>query len=257
MMDTNLHPSWLELDRLVAGPAPHPDEAIGRHVAACARCTQRLARARQQDADFLAWYPDEGQLLGRPRHRPRRAGGRRLVLGLLSAAVLVVAGVIALVLLRFQAPPSPPAATDRLKGSSLMEMVVQRGETTFPFSGEPLRAGDILAFRYTTPRHFLLMATLERRGRVQVFYPPSGDRSARIRPGSQIRLERGLQLDDYTGPERILGLFTDRPLEAARVRRALLAGLHRVSGEAREMLELGRLPLEGDHVTWLIRKERP
>jgi hypothetical protein len=255
MREIESHPSLLDLDRHLMGALQDlGGEEVNAHIDGCVACQHRLQAERALGEQYLTWLPREQDLLRRARSAPPARAPRRLTVIGLSAAV--AAALVLVVTWRAHwAPDGGPH--DRIKGGSLMEVVVQRDQATAPFEGQPLQQGDVLAFRYSSQRRYLLMATLEARGKVQVFYPPDGAQSAPIAAGAKIKLKRGLQLDAYPGPERIVALFSDLPLRAEVVERALLERLQALRGDPRRQLAIDRLALPCDQVSWLIEKARP
>jgi hypothetical protein len=258
MTEAGLHLSRLALDRLLAGGTA-PAEARD-HLQGCSRCRQRLERMRAADAAFVGRFPS-WQALQATR---RSALPRRLPLGLALAGSLAAA-VVAVVVVRSTSTDqrrggprpalAPVSPTERSKGSSVVELAVSRNGRSFVYDGQALQPGDVLAFRTTTAHRYLLLASIERSGAVDVFFADAqGRRSAAIRSGRQVALDRGVELDDYLGRERLIALLSDAPLEVETVRRAIRARWRRLSPAAAEKLQLDRLPLAAEQLSWLIEK---
>lgn len=253
--------SDLALDRLVAGDSSAADQA--RHLDTCPRCRERLALLEATRAQAA---PEIERMLGiaqarvrtvppAPSLRPRGFSWGRLALA--GAALLALA--LAWPLLRDPVPVVPagdlPAETIRIKGVS-MRFFVQRGDRVAPgVSGDPYRPGDSLRFVVSSdaPRNLLLVG-VEASGRVSVYHPFGGDRSAPLEAGTDIALPDSLVLDDSTEDEAFLGLFTDQPLEVDQVRAAIADAMAVSPGLDPA---LGTLVLPGQHRWIVIRRETP
>ena len=247
------HLSHLILDQLRAGVLDDPGPARA-HLDVCPRCRARLDAMASADARFLERFPSEAALV---RQRPAPAPVRRSWPAVLVGAAATAAVVLALVLLPVgPQPPGREGTSERTKGSSWMEIAVSRGASSFPYAGQPLREGDILVFRYSSPRAYLLLLTLEASGRVRVLLPVDGRTSMSIQRGAKIRLPQGIELDDYPGPERLIALFSDGPLSAAEVTTEVERRHAALRERARAELALGPLPFPGDSLSWLLSKER-
>jgi len=138
-----------------------------------------------------------------------------------------------------------------------MEIAVSRADSSFQYDAQPLRSGDVLVFSYSSDRSFLLLLGLEGSGKARVLLPPDARASMPIARGARIRLQHGIELDDYPGPERLIALFSDDPLSAETVIAEVQRRHASLEGAARSHLVLGRLPFATDEVSWLLRKERP
>jgi hypothetical protein len=59
-----------------------------------------------------------------------------------------------------------------------------------------------------------MLLSLEASGKAQVLLPTDTQMSMPIERGAKIRLQQGVELDDYFGPEPLVALFSDEPLSA-------------------------------------------
>ncbi|MBI5510521.1 MAG: hypothetical protein HY903_17325 [Deltaproteobacteria bacterium] len=265
MTHTVEHLSDLVNDELCAGLPPR--EGVEVHLARCAECREALDAARAAHDRFLARYPALETLPARrksPAVREEDPGAgwldwlrasrstRRFTWGLGLAAATAVA---ILMVPRFQ--PLPPETGIRLKGGSSVELFVARGDRSQLFSGQPLRAGDRLAIRYSTEHRYLMLVSVEASGKISVLLPADGEASMPIEPGHARRLDDGVELDAYPGPERWVALLTDQPLTRADVVRTLSAAMLDAGGTTRLTAALEPLPFAGEQLSWLLTKEAP
>lgn len=255
------HPSRLVLDRIRLDDLPGDDERRV-HVESCAQCQAYTRRMEEKDREFLAahpnpWWTDASTSTAAPARPRGRAGWVGLGLAAAAAATALAAALLVVTWPSEEEVPGARGADGRPKGSSLVEMAVRRGPDSFPFRGELLRAGDLVAFRYTTERSYILIASLEASSRVHLFVPAGGERSRPIEPGVRVRLDTGIELDDYPDAERIFVWLTDVPLDVSQVVRLLEERFRSIDAAAAADLDVGQLPLEGEQFSWLIRKEAP
>lgn len=253
------HLSPLALDRLLFEA---DSDSAELHLRGCERCAARLARLREDDAAFLARFPTLEALRSRRDSRPAAAERRswswptRWKLAL--AGALVTASIAALVFRGVEPPERSHVGAVRTKGISTVELGVSHGELALPIEeGFPLGEGDVLVLRYTTQKPYLLLLSLESSGKVNVYITdPARRRSLRIRPGRNLQLKLGVELDAYVGRERIVALLSASPLEVEAVRQSVEQRFHSLQGEERDRLEIGPLPLEAEQFDWLIEKVR-
>jgi hypothetical protein len=248
------HLSRLALDLVCAGAAGAEERL---HLDGCERCAAQLASMRQEYGAFLARFPSLDELARSRPATPERRWWRAAAPWRLGLAGAVAAAALVAFALSYRQHP-PPDGGVRAKGSSIVELAVARGGRSFVYEeGLPLRQGDILAFRYTTARPYLLLLSLERSGKVNVYFTdPSRRRSMRIQPGQGVQLKVGVELDDYLGPERVIALLSQSPLEVEAVRRAVLERFGSLGGADRDRLELGPLQLDAEQFGWLLEKGR-
>ena len=247
------HPSRLVLDRVLARTLDDPDGEIGRHIESCERCRQRLKSIERAHRQFLETYPNEEALSKEaPESQASRTSspGWRWALGGSAA----VAAATLLILFLAPKPPTDKPSGIREKGGTVVELAIRRGSRQFDYRGQKLQGGDVLAFRYTTKRRYLILLSLEASGKVQIFLPRKSEHSIPIKAGKGIALKQGIALDLYPGPERILALFSDRAISVKKLRLVVKARYKALKSGGIERLSIGRLPVKGDQVSWLIRK---
>jgi hypothetical protein len=267
MTSNALHPSRLQLDLHLAGV---DGASVTEHLAECPRCRARLERMASADSAFLEQYPTPASLQrpdraaqgarspAAPSGQPRRIL-RRWVPAVAAAAVAALVLGVLWVLPPKNAPLTlHPLDTERVKGGSIVEIAVKRDGQSASYEGQPLRSGDVLAFRVTTDRRYLMLLSVEKTGRVNVFLTdPTGQRSMAVTPGARRVLSRGIELDDYVGPERLVARLTDHPLSVAAVRSELRQWYRGLPVPKDRALEQPLPSFDGDTLTWLLTKVVP
>jgi hypothetical protein len=219
------HISALQLETQRLGLASRGEHAaIERHLAGCGACQGLAESVRAAHREFASEVLPRtlpGLTARRARQRRRTAWTFSLVMVPAMAALLVVA--------RSTGwwpgqPVEEPAYA--LKGGPALLVAVRREELVFrPHPDKPLRPGDLLAFSVQGVQSpFVLVASVDGAGQVNVYVPFDGQRSAPLPAageGGRVALEGSVILDGSPGPERIYAFFSTRPLEAAAVRAAL------------------------------------
>jgi hypothetical protein len=267
MKEAACHPSRYMLDQYLADVLQvEESETTAQHLSHCLKCQQRIKAMQTQDADFYALYPTLESLsssnFGAAPADTTSSGGVSGLLaffrcwGFAMVGAVAVAGLITVFsVYHLMHLPTSASMKERIKGGSVMEIAIRRQNRSFLYQEQPLHAGDVLAFRYTTQRRFLLLFSLESSGRMNVFVPASSRKSETISPGSQIKLQQGIELDAYSGPERLIALFTDMPLDIAQVRREVSTRFKALKTPQRYLVAIGQLPFAGDQLSWLLQRE--
>lgn len=247
------HPSRRELDALLLGEVA---ASVSAHVEGCGHCRGRLDAMREVHEGFLERYPTLESLPRRAPEQPRRVerSGARLWRPVFLGASFAAAAAVLVVAL---VPEQGVEPTIRAKGASIVELAVDRGGASVAPEGQPLRAGDHLGLRYTTTLRYLMLLSVEASGRVSIYLPQDGAQSIAIRPGRQVVLEQGVELDDYVGPERLIALLSEAPLRVDEVRAAVGEAFAQLGAEARDTLDLPPLPVSAEQFSWLLHKEAP
>jgi hypothetical protein len=208
------HLSSLAIDALAGGHLAGGDaEAARAHVAACARCRADFAAAEAACATFTRDVLP--RTVGKLRARRSWHWWRwtALVAPLLAAAALLL----------FFARRGDVAEPDvRVKGATTFQVFAKRGDRVFAVrDGTKLAAGDQIRFVAGGTR-YLLIGSVDGAGKPTVYYPYGGPRSAQIAEQPS-ELPGSIVLDAAPGPERVFALFSQQPLEAPVVTRALAA----------------------------------
>ena len=204
------------------------------HADACERCRAVLVRAREEDDHYRSEMA--GELLRLVQKRaPARATERRRVR---TWCLVAVAAAVVLVLLLFlprlleetgrQQPGAiPPVAKlgqqEEAKGPYVgtkasvgLAVYVWRGEKARRLlPGEVLHPGDSIRLLPSAEgQRFLLVLVHDTMGEIQVVHPLNGRRSVPLPlPGEPVA--GALELDEQTGTEMLVALYTKEPLAAA------------------------------------------
>jgi hypothetical protein len=261
-MKSEPHVTALDLDLLVLGQAsPEQVARIEAHSVNCPSCAARRGEHGKLVQHFhSSVFPRTARnLLARRRPGPRW----RWMLGLalpLTACVLLLArsypgnkNPSAIV-----DPPRDPG-TIGIKGPSVVRVFARRnGANTADVikvsDGDRLAAGDALRFVLSpTGLPYVLIASVDGAGQVNVYYPFHGQASIEVDPKGTVSVPGSIVLDKAPGPERIFVIHSDRPILAQTARDAL-AELG--AGGARMIRGVQRLPIAGTvQSTLLFEKE--
>lgn len=210
---TTSHVSAFTLDALALGALdPDREAAAHAHVASCAAC--RGAR------DAAAALREHFMIRVLPRGLPARRHHRWLWLAVpaLAAALLVA----------LWPRLEPPEQGDLgIKGTASWQVFANRSGHTFAVhDGTELAAGDRIRFVVVPGgARYLLVASVDGRGAVTIYYPYEGSQSAPI-DGERFELTGSIVLDAAPGPERIYALLSDEPITADAVRAPLRMVAH-------------------------------
>lgn len=178
--------------------------ALDRHLRHCSECRRSVSEMKKEQSEFLESYPE----VPMAKKKTGTILRFRALTPLLSVAAVLV---VALGLARFL--PRQPETAWRTKGSTSLALYVSdstgkpsvRDDSVF-FPGERIQ------FSYSCGKErYLILASIDEKGNVSVFYPTSGDHSMLLEPGSDLPLPHSIRLDDYIGVERYFALFSREP----------------------------------------------
>lgn len=199
--------SSFRLDQLLAGELA-PKIAVGArdHVAACARCSKRLAACEAERRAFVAEPPAPLPPPVVIDQRPPRPMRRQW---LWLAAPALAACAVAVWLVRPRGADHP--AGTRVKGAAHLEVfVAHAGQVRAGGPGEVVAAGDRLQFAYSATRAgYLAIASVDAAGVTSVYHD-----SAPFEPGEHVELGESVELDATLGDETIYAVFCARSLDA-------------------------------------------
>jgi anti-sigma factor RsiW len=257
-MSNEPHVTALDLDLLALGQiSPEHVARIEAHSMACPACAARRTEHGEHVRHFRSSVF--------PRTVERLAENRRPVLPwrwLLGFALPLTACVLLLVHGHGKHPAivEQPGAPGELgiKGSSARVFARRNRPNTTDViklnDGDRLAAGDALRFvLLPTGRPYVLIASIDGAGQVNVYYPFHGEASAEVDPKATVSVPGSIVLDQAPGPERIFFIHSAEPLQARTVR-DLLVKLG--AGGARMIRGTKHLPIAGTvQSTLLFEKE--
>jgi hypothetical protein len=215
MTDGQRHLSALTLDRRALGDLSAEDsQAMDLHLADCELCRGRLSAQRESFQKF------EQYVL--PAVLPVLTARRRSYAWQLAWGVPIAASLALAILLLPRAVPRPQAALQdevSVKGGPNFQTFVKRGTQVFAAAdGVLLMPGDALRFVVQSAGlPYLLIVSRDGAGHLTVYYPFGGTHSAELKSEGRNELPGSVELDATPGEERLLALFSRRPLEASRV----------------------------------------
>jgi hypothetical protein len=205
-------PSTFALDdaELHGGPGA---AVVARHLDSCDRCQARRARrtALGRHFDAALREPLWHRIDAARRHRPwwRRLGLAGPVLAVAAAVVVVATGHRDTHQGRYRGT----------KGDLAIEVAGRRAGAVFAVdSSTEVRPGDELQLTVRAARAagggFVLAGSVDGTGKFSSFYPASLDGHSMPLPPPGTPLEPPVVLDDAPGPERIVVVLSERPIEA-------------------------------------------
>lgn len=250
-------PSRHSLARLAAGELEGEARASVEAAAAESEPAQRLIR--ELDADRAAFRMQHPRAAFEAALEARRGSRGRAWWWMPAGALVAAAAAVALTWVPTEPTAAgvsvaPVAPQTRLKAAPGLTFHVQReGQVEAGTPGGVYYPGDRIQLRYTTGTHrHLVVVSLDSRGAVTPFYD-AGGRSLDIEPGVEQLLEGSVTLDGALGSERILGCFSERPVDTDDLveagRRALVAA-------GGDPAKVARLEVGCAQATFLIDKRR-
>lgn len=187
---------------------------IEEHITSCAECRRRLDALSDERRRFLDTYP-EPPVLASIVHETHRS--RRPLLALAATLVLLAAGGIALQL-------TTNRSGYRLKGGDIsLEMYVLSDSGTADVrQSRVYYPGERIQMTYSCgARNRLLLFGIDQSGTITTYYPLTGDSSVALPKGTDLPLPHSIELDDYTGQESFVAVFSSVPLSASEMRQRL------------------------------------
>lgn len=220
---------------------------IANHIKQCTTCSIVVDSMEKVRAVFLKKYPVPSLPVNSSRTKMKVFTTRSMLSLAASLILIVTAGFFSF--MHFDRDGY------RIKGSTQMNIFVQdqngipakRVENVY-FPGEKIQ------FTYScgSNRYFMLLST-DTSGAISVYYPTNGDMSIELEAGQDLPLPNSITLDNYTGPELYLAIFSALPLHAASVKDKLKSSLEKSRG-------LGSLHLNIENAevrtVYITKKER-
>jgi hypothetical protein len=185
---------------------------IEKHLLECDSCRAYCVGLKAEQEAFLREYPFK-ETISLPvnvpgvekKQHPLFAGQRYYALAA-SLLVFIAAAVFFMVETKH---------TDfRIKGSIGLKAFVQNREGGIEKREDRVfRTGEKVQFLYScdAARCFILLS-IDTTGAVTAYFPAQGDSSMTLESGQDIPLPNSIVLDEYTGRELFVGLFSKKPL---------------------------------------------
>ena len=197
--------------------------ALESHAETCARCGERLSVLRNDAASLRESLPALPQA--------QRSGFGWPVW------IAVAAGLLLAVALGRRWPGSEAESVDtdravavtRTKGRAQLTTYLRRDARVRVFDGETVRAGDELAFAYTSSADVHLALFDVDGGRVTAVFP-AGEQTFAAEAGVGIDLDVAVALDGSPREEAIVAVFCDEPQPIRALREVVASGSAPPSG---------------------------
>jgi hypothetical protein len=207
-MNTETHPSFLELDRV---PLHQAAPQTTDHVKGCARCQAHLRKLEEPIA-VPAW----ATALRRPAPAPKPSWWTLVLLGAAATA-----GAAAVVLLSSRphpiAPPRPQGTLVAAKGSPSVALYLKRGAQVTLWDGHsPVQSGDRLRLE-VGPEGLGNVLVAAPGGLAQPLF------SGAVDPKRATLLPTSWLVDESPGPEALVVVLSAAPLSANDASAALSA----------------------------------
>jgi hypothetical protein len=188
------HPPTLVLEKILRQEPLGESGHWAAHVADCAACAAEVDRMRLEDRAYLETAQAQDLMA---KLRQPAAPSRPAVVGRLPRFFLPIAlPALALAAAMLLWPKTPVDNPFTAKGNGL-ELVVQRGTTTGPWDGQPLRANDSLQLSWTSAAGELAVFACEG-SEVTQLYPETGERSQAIAASAHRPLGGSVRMDGRT-----------------------------------------------------------
>ena len=241
------------LEALLGGE-PQAGE-LRAHLAGCERCSERLrnmqsaraAFAREHSASEFARRVSAAAAIARPA--PRRGW---------FYGVAAVGGALALAAV-FLVLRAPSEQEIRYRGAaiSLQAYVQSATGVRVLHDGEVLSGGTQLAFTYTLsePQHLLLFG-IDDAGTITRYFPDGNIvQSSGLSAGAKQQLPVGIELDERPGRERLIALFSAKPLDQGSARAALESAWQQQRAHGKAVSEVLELALPAKQISlWFDKR---
>jgi hypothetical protein len=196
------------LNYVTGGVSEEKAALIRSHLNACASCREYCEALEREKQGFLAANPID-QVMDRPA-RLRNvirfpALGRYYALAA-SLVICIGAGYVYL---------NHTQTTDfRIKGETALRVFVLADDGTVEQRvNNTFTTGERIQFQYSCGlKNRFIMMSLDSAGSLTTFYPGTGDSAIVLESGQDIPLPNSIMLDEYTGPELFIGVFSEKPL---------------------------------------------
>lgn len=179
------------------------------HLSGCAACRAYLAELEAEQVAFRVRYPTDALVARHPAAKPRASFSFWIFAGA-ALASLIIGVVIA---------TRPPPEEVGFKGGGSFTMLVQPvgGLGRALGTNEHLHRGDALRFSFTAPADgHVAVFDLDARG-PSTLVPFHGTRPLAVKAGPPTVFPDSIVLDESTGPEWVIAVFSPAPFELESV----------------------------------------
>jgi hypothetical protein len=213
---------------------------IALHIEMCSECTASLESLSMKQLWFLNKYP-------KPQVDIRKTVPLRLYTRFISIAASLVLAVTALLYLQMN-----NSIHERIKGSEKVEMYVLGDNNAEKRLSSVYFPGERIQFSYSSSgkKYFMLMS-MDETGKTFVYFPSGDSVAMMLKKGAGIPLSSSIELDNYTGMEVYIAVFSDSRFIVRDVVSALKAAYNR-SGSFERMSKT----LSGYHTESFIIEKR-
>jgi len=260
-------PAW-KLERFLLGELPEREmSAIRRQARDCPEIARAIEALRQSDADLRRRLPSEefvprieARLTqeqardGRPEELRRTPKWKRL---LWASPLLAAATILAVVIFR-EDPTTRPKGSGAVVATTPQILIYRKAGPSVETlkNGDRVASGDLLQIAYIPAgRSFGMIASVDGRGMVNLHFPDAPTSSAKLRPGSLVRLENSYELDDAPGYECFYFITSRAEFDVRGVLDRLAASARRTAYTPGMRLDLP--PGLGQFIIFLKKGPRP
>jgi hypothetical protein len=208
------------LTYLTGGCGDERRRAIEAHLSSCAACREYCADFEAENHDFLTDHPFE-ETITLPQRRSAKATllpffGRQYYALAASLVLFVGAGYL------YMVNRTGPEYRSKGEQVSLKAFVQNRQGGIEKRKDQVYYTGEKIQFLYSceADNKFMLLG-IDSTGAITTYYPASADSSWQLEPGRDLPLANSIVLDEYTGPELFVALFSKKALSVSEVNRLL------------------------------------
>jgi hypothetical protein len=193
--------------------------AIEAHVASCASCRQYLAGLESEKSAFLETHPFETTVT-----LPSSQASRRVLPFVRRQYYALAASLMLFVAAGYLFMSSRTGPDYRIKGETVgLKAFVQNLSGTIEKRGDRVYySGEKIQFLYScAEENRLILMGLDTAGTITTYFPSSQDSSITLERGADIPRPNSIVLDEYTGRELFLAIFSKKPLSVPDMRQRL------------------------------------
>jgi hypothetical protein len=198
----------LELLSYAAGDcAPDKRKAIEGHVATCEQCRAYLSSIEAEKAAFLVAHPlDETLAQASKKEKKKILFFRSRQVYALAASLVLFLGAGYLYLLGRTEP------SYRIKGETNLKIFVKNHAGDIEKRGtQEYFTGEKIQFLYSCgAKNNFALISMDTTGAVVTYFPMAHDSSLALERGQDIPLPNSIALDEYTGRELFMGVFSEK-----------------------------------------------